>query len=58
MLVPDELKSEQRAALTSEQQREIVQRVKALFLPPEGHAGLCLDATRRYLRPLIDGPAC
>lgn len=58
MLVPDELKSEQRSALTSEQQREIVQRVKALFLPPDGYAAICLDATMRYMRPLIEGPAC
>lgn len=57
-LVPDDLKSEQRSALTSEQQREIVQRVKALFVPPEGYAAICLDATMRYMRPLMDGPAC
>ncbi|MCA8091421.1 hypothetical protein LGM65_11025 [Burkholderia anthina] len=58
MLAPDELKSEQRSALTSEQQREIVQRVKALFLPSDGYAAICLDATMRYMRPLIEGPAC
>ncbi|WP_174943684.1 MULTISPECIES: hypothetical protein [Burkholderia] len=39
------LKSELRSALMSDQQREIMRRVKELFLPPESHAAICFDAT-------------
>lgn len=57
-LVPDNLRSEQRSALTPDQQREIVRRVRQLFVPAEKYAAICLEATNRYMQPLIDGPIC
>ncbi|WP_157376814.1 hypothetical protein [Burkholderia ubonensis] len=57
-LVPDDLKSERRSALTPDQEREIVRRVRKLFVPAESYTAISMEATNRYMQPLIDGPVC